>query len=114
MPHFILDCSRTIERHAKLDDILKVVHDTADGTGLFKPGEVKVRINLYDHYTIGGTQDDFVHTIAYIWTGRSEEQRRDLSRQIVKALKDLLPDVHIISIDIREIDRAMYNNLDTV
>jgi len=114
MPHFVLDCSRTIDRYAKVDDLIKVVHDTAEGTGLFNKGEVKVRINLYDHYTVGGRQDDFVHIIAYIWTGRSEEQRSDLSRQIVKALKGILPAVRVISMDIREINRATYNNLDTV
>jgi 5-carboxymethyl-2-hydroxymuconate isomerase len=114
MPHLILDCSRTIDKHASLDTLIQVVHDTAESTGLFNEGEVKVRLNLFDHYTVGGTRDDFVHIIAYIWTGRSEEQRSDLSRRIVRALKSLLPNVKIISVDIREINRATYNNLDTV
>lgn len=97
-----------------MDDIIKGVHDAADGTGLFSKGEMKVRINLYDHYTVGSTRDDVIHTIAHIWAGRSEEQRSNLSRQTIKALKDLLPDVRIISIDIREINRGTYSNRDTV
>ena len=109
-----MDCSRSIERHARLEDIIKAVHDAADGTGLFGKGDVKVRVNLFDHYTVGGTGDDFVHTIAYLLSGRTEEQRRHLSRQIITALKALLPGVPIISIDIREINRATYNNRDTV
>ena len=114
MPHCILDCSRTIEKHAPLKDIIKAVHAAADGTGLFGRGDVKVRVNLYEHYTVGGTEDDFVHTVAYIMSGRTEEQRRNLSRQILTALKALLPNVRVISIDVREINRATYNNRDTV
>jgi 5-carboxymethyl-2-hydroxymuconate isomerase len=114
MPHCILDCSRTIERHAQLKDIIKAVYDAADGTGLFGRGDVKVRVNLYEHYTVGDTEDDFVHTVAYIMSGRTEEQRRQLSKQIITALKALLPNVRVISIDIREINRVTYNNRDTV
>ena len=113
MPHFILDCSRSIEQYANLADILKTVHDAADGSGLFQKGEVKVRINLFEHYTTGGTQDDFIHVIGYIWTGRSLEQRSDLSKRIARALKALLPELLYISVDIREIERETYNNRDS-
>jgi 5-carboxymethyl-2-hydroxymuconate isomerase len=97
-----------------LEDIIRAVHDAADGTGLFGKGDVKVRVNLFEHYSVGGRKSDFVHTIAYILSGRTEEQRKNLSVQIVKALKGLLPEVPIISIDIREINRATYNNRNTV
>jgi 5-carboxymethyl-2-hydroxymuconate isomerase len=114
MPHCILDCSKTIGKHAKLDKIIKAVHDAAYGTGLFGKGDVKVRINLFDHYTVGLTQHDFVHAIAFIMAVRTEEQRKHLSTRIVKALKALLPDVPVFSLDVREINRATYNNTDTV
>jgi 5-carboxymethyl-2-hydroxymuconate isomerase len=114
MPHCILDCSSSIGRHASVQQIIKTVHDAADATGLFGAGDVKVRVNLFEHYTVGGTQDDFVHTIAYIMSGRTQEQRRDLSRRIVAALKSLLPEVRVISIDVREIDSLTYNNRYTV
>ena len=114
MPHCILDCSRTMAQHAQLDEIIRVVHDAADGTGLFGKGDVKVRVHLYDHYTVGLVRRDFVHTIAYILAGRTEAQRKQLSAQIVNALKSLLPDVPVISVDIREINRATYHNRDTV
>ena len=102
MPHCILDCSRTIERHAQLKDIIKAVYDAADGTGLFGRGDVKVRVNLYEHYTVGDTKEEFVHTVAYIMSGRTEAQRGHLSRQIITALKTLLPNVRVISIDVEK------------
>ncbi|MGB0580875.1 MAG: 5-carboxymethyl-2-hydroxymuconate Delta-isomerase [Limisphaerales bacterium] len=114
MPHCILDCSQTIETHAPLDDIIKTVHDAAVDSGLFGQGDVKVRARLFEHYTIGGEKKDFLHIIAYILSGRSEEQREDLSRRIIVALKELLPNVPVLSIDVREINRATYNNRNTV
>jgi 5-carboxymethyl-2-hydroxymuconate isomerase len=114
MPHCIIHCSRTIEKHASLNDIIKAVYEAADKTGLFGKGDIKVRLNLFEHYTVGGTGDDFLHIIAYIMDGRTVEQRHNFSRQIVLALKALLPDVPVISIDVREINRATYNNRNTV
>ncbi len=113
MPHCVLDCSRAIEKHAKLADIIKGVHDAAEGSGLFHKGTVKVRVHVYDHYTISGTADDFVHTIAYIMAGRTEEQRANLSRQILLALKALLPTVRVLTVDIREMNRATYSDRST-
>jgi 5-carboxymethyl-2-hydroxymuconate isomerase len=114
MPHFILDCSHTIDRHADPDEILKSVLDAADASGLFQKGKVKVCLNLFEYYTVGGARDDFVHVIGYIWTGRSEEQRSDLSKRIVRALKTLLPAVPFLSVDIRQMERATYTNRDSV
>lgn len=114
MPHCIIDCSKTIERHASLSEIIKTVHDTAEKTGLFGKGDIKVRANLFEHYTVGGSNDDFLHIIAYIMAGRTMEQKQNLSRQIIVALKLLLPVVRVISMDVREIERATYNNRDTV
>ena len=113
MPHCVLDCSRTIEKHARIADIIQRVHDAAEGTGLFHKGTIKVRVHVYDHYAVGGATDDFVHTIAYIIGGRTEEQRADLSRQILLALKALLPTVRSLTVDIREINRATYSDRST-
>lgn len=114
MPHCILDCSQTIENHAPLERIIQSVHDAALESGLFGERDVKVRAKLFEHLTVGGTQDDFVHIVAYILSGRTEAQRADLSARVITALKTLLPDVPILSIDVREINRATYNNRNTV
>jgi 5-carboxymethyl-2-hydroxymuconate isomerase len=67
MPHCVLDCSRTIDRHASVADLIRVVHDAAAATGLFGPNDVKVRVNLFDHYTVGDARHDFVHVITSSW-----------------------------------------------
>jgi 5-carboxymethyl-2-hydroxymuconate isomerase len=91
-------------------ELLGVVEDAAASTQLFQPGEVKLRLSLYEHFSVGGTREDFVHLIFYILAGRSDEQKRLLSRQIVRALVEHLPGVNAVSLDVRDIDREVFSN----
>ena len=110
MPHFIIDCSENILNLKPAEEIIKEVYDTADATGLFAKGDIKVRINPFNLFTVGNTRDDFIHIIAHIMEGRSTEQKKSLSTDVVRKLKTSLPDVPIISIDVRDINKATYCN----
>ena len=87
MPHFIMDCSENILNLKPAKEITKEIHDTADATGLFAKGDIKVRINPFSHFTVGNTTDDFIHIIAHIMGGRNTEQKKNLSTQVVRKLK---------------------------
>lgn len=89
---------------------MQKVYDAADTTGLFKKGDIKVRINPFKYYTIGNTQDDFIHVFANIMEGRTITQKSNLSNSIIKELKMMFPDVPIISINIRDFEKATYCN----
>ena len=79
MPHFIIDCSAAVlDLHAP-ENIIGEVYDTADSTGLFGAGDIKVRINAYAMFTVGGTDADFIHVFGHIMQGRTTEQKKDLS-----------------------------------
>ena len=110
MPHFVIDCSENVLRERAPDEILREVHDTASATGLFKPGDIKVRIRAFEHYTIGGAASDFIHVFGNIMEGRTTEQKADLARKIVGKLKEMFPEVPVVSINIREFERATYCN----
>ncbi len=110
MPHFVLDCSENILRIHSPDEILRKVHDTAEATGLFKPGDIKVRIRPFEYFTVGGEKSDFIHIFGNIMEGRTIEQKANLSQQIVTKLKQMFPDVPVISINIREFEKATYCN----
>ncbi|KAA3630940.1 MAG: 5-carboxymethyl-2-hydroxymuconate Delta-isomerase [Bacteroidetes bacterium] len=110
MPHFILDCSENIIELKSPKEIMQKVYDAADTTGLFKKGDIKVRINPFKYYTIGNTQDDFIHVFANIMEGRTITQKSNLSNSIIKELKMMFPDVPIISINIRDFEKATYCN----
>ncbi|GGK34397.1 hypothetical protein GCM10007962_31040 [Yeosuana aromativorans] len=114
MPHFVIDCSEQIIKLKSPQEIIQNVYNTAESTGLFLPEEIKVRINPYQYYTTGNTSDNFIHVFANIMQGRNTEQKANLSKQIVTELKAMFPEVPIISINIRDFEKATYCNKDNV
>ncbi|WP_421976011.1 5-carboxymethyl-2-hydroxymuconate Delta-isomerase [Roseivirga seohaensis] len=110
MPHFIIDCSEDVLNQASAQNIMQTVYDTAESSNLFAVGDIKVRINPFKHYNIGNTKDDFIHIFANIMEGRTDEQKLSLSKAIVSVLKEMMPQVTIISMNIREFERSNYCN----
>ena len=109
MPHFIIDCSQNVLNLASPESIMQNVYDTADATGLFAKGDIKVRVNPFSHYNIGEAES-FIHVFGNIMEGRTNEQKLELSRAIVQKLKVLLPGVPIVSMNLRDFEKASYAN----
>jgi 5-carboxymethyl-2-hydroxymuconate isomerase len=110
MPHFIIDCSENVIRLRSADEIIQEVFDAALSTNLFVASEIKVRINPFSHYNNGNTLDDFIHVFGYIMEGRNTEQKRNLSEAIVTSLNKILSEVPVISINIKDFEKASYFN----
>ncbi|MTI39718.1 5-carboxymethyl-2-hydroxymuconate Delta-isomerase [Fulvivirga lutimaris] len=109
MPHFIIDCSENVLKMHSADLIMQKVYDTAVATNLFAKGDIKVRINPFKHYNIGDASN-FIHVFGNIMEGRTDEKKLKLSRAIVSALKTILPDIPIISMNIRDFEKSGYCN----
>lgn len=112
MPHFIIHHSANILNLQTAEAILKGVHDTAEATGLFKKGDIKVRLQSFEkeNFTVGNTTSDFIHIFGNIMEGRTTEQRAGLSRAIISELTCMFPEVPVISINIRKFEKATYCN----
>jgi 5-carboxymethyl-2-hydroxymuconate isomerase len=110
MPHFVIDCSENIIKIKLPKEIIQKVYDTAESTDLFDKGDIKVRINPFEYYNIGNTKNDFIHIFATIMEGRTTSQKKNLSEKIITELKSMFPDVPIISINIRDFEKATYCN----
>jgi len=110
MPHFVIDCSPRILTKRHPDEILREVHRMAEDSALFEVANIKVRIRAYVHYLVAGEESDFIHVFANILEGRTVEQKSGLSRAIVTRLVEMFPDVPVISINVREFERATYMN----
>ncbi len=110
MPHCLVEASQTLTRLISPAELLRLIEHAAARTELFRPGEVKLRLHLYEHFSVGGTQADFVHLIFYLLAGRSDEQKLRLSREIVRDLVERLPGIEAISLDVRDIERAAFSN----
>ena len=110
MPHFIIDCSENIIRMRSADEIMQEVFDAALSTDLFIASEIKVRINPFAYYNNGNSLDDFIHVFGYIMEGRNTDQKAQLSKAIVTKLNEILPEVPVISINIKDFEKASYFN----
>ena len=110
MPHFVIDCSENIIELKSPEEIIQSVYDAAESTELFKKGDIKVRINPFKYYNIGNSKNDFIHVFANIMEGRTITQKSNLSKRIVTELKVMFPTVLIISINIRDFEKATYCN----
>lgn len=86
------------------------MYDTAESTDLFDKGDIKVRINPFENYNVGNTKDDFIHIFANIMEGRTVFQKKNLSERIITELKSMFTEVPIISINIRDFEKATYCN----
>jgi 5-carboxymethyl-2-hydroxymuconate isomerase len=114
MPHFIIDCSENILSIHNPEELLQEVHNTAENTGLFKKGDIKVRIQSYRHSIVGNMKSDFIHVFAYIMEGRTTDQKAGLSKNIVARLKSMYPDVPVISINVMDFEKSTYSNRNLV
>ena len=110
MPHFIIECSEPIISLKSPSDIMQNVYNTAESSGLFNKGDIKVRINPYKYYNTGNTKDDFIHVFAYIMEGRSTEEKSTLTSRIISMLKNMFPNLPIVSINIKDFEKSTYCN----
>ena len=110
MPHFVIDCSENVIRLKSAEEIMQEVFNAALSTDLFIASEIKVRINPFSYYNNGNTLDDFIHVFGYIMEGRNTDQKAKLSKAIVTKLNEILSEVPVISINIKDFDKTSYFN----
>ena len=110
MPHFIIDCSENVIQQRSPDEIMQAVYDAAEATGLFAVSDIKVRLRPYQYFKLGTGKKDFIHIFGNIMEGRSAEQKANLSKKIIERLNEMFPDISILSINIREFEKAAYSN----
>ena len=114
MPHFVIDCSEQIIKLKSPESIMQKVYEAAKSTELFIPDEIKVRINPFQFYSAGNKKIDFIHIFSNIMEGRTKQQKIYLSRKIITELKEMFPNVPIISINIRDFEKETYCNKEMI
>lgn len=110
MPHCVIECPTEIKSLVDFDLLILAVHDAAESSKLFGIGDVKARLVLSEHYVVGGIKAPYVHTLVHLLSGRSEMQKKQLADLVTKAICDLLPNVEMISTEVRDIPRHAYSN----
>lgn len=89
---------------------MQSVFEAATSIELFVLKEIKVRINPFQNYIVGGKKGDYNHIFGFIMEGRTTIQKSNLSKTIVSSLNTMFPEVPIISININDFEKSNYCN----
>ena len=108
MPHCVIEYSSVVAEQVLIETLMAVVHDAAFSSGLFPEYDIKTRAVAYDHFRTGQTNDSFVHVNVHLLSGRTDEQKSDLSEKILAAIEPLLPQVVSVGVEIIDMHRASY------
>jgi len=108
MPHCVIEYAAEVSEQVSIDALMAAVHDAAFSTGLFPEYDIKTRAMAFDQYRTGQTDDNFVHVNVHLLSGRSDEQKADLSEKVLAAIEPLLPQVASVGVEIIDMHRGSY------
>lgn len=110
MPHIIIEHSQPVCKDLRECALAHALHQLVLDTGHFSPDAVKTRTIAYEACLVGEAAQafDFVHVTVKILEGRDESVRSKLADDVFAALKEKLPNISKISVDVHEMNKATY------
>lgn len=109
MPHIVIEYARHI-KDINPKSLLSVAYDAAAESGLFADVyDIKVRAMAYEDYSVGQTNDTFIHITVKLLQGRSDEQKASLTQHILDKVMALNYTVENISVEAVDIHTKAYS-----
>jgi len=113
MPNLVLEYSNTADERLNVQGLLEDLHRVTLNCGLFDADSVKSRSLRSHNWLIGDAGDsvDFIHISFELLDGRTAEQKRELSRQLMTVLQDQASHVHSLTVNIRDMDKECFQKV---
>ena len=108
MPHMVISYAKQLEDKLEIQPLVQAVWDTAEKSGLFNPAAIKARALPIEHFVTGGTDQLFVHVEAKMFGGRTQEQKKVLTKSLFDAIKGLVSDDVAVSAEAIDMDKDTY------
>jgi len=108
MPHCVIEYSKGIEHILSPNDLVKASFDGAVDSGLFEVEHIKARAIAYECYLVGTSSSGFIHVTARLLSGRTLQQKKDLSASILKRMAELPLANAVITVDVIDLDVEVY------
>ena len=109
MPHIVVEYAGHLDETHCMTAMCKTLFNAAAATGVFPDTTaIKVRAAPYPFSFIGTDPQSFAHATIHLLMGRDEATKAELTRTILAALDQALPDVGSLSVGILDIDTATY------
>lgn len=113
MPNLVLEYSNSVEERLNVPSLLEDLHHVALKCGLFDASSVKSRTLRCHHWLIGeeGNSVDFIHVSFDLLSGRTQQQKRDLSRQLMAVLQEKAGHVCSLTVNVRDMDKECFQKV---
>ena len=108
MPNFIAEYSEPLTNQVAVNDLMTVVYEGAKNSAHFPPEVIKVRTQVRSDYQLKTGQRDFLHIAGHILSGRTDEQKTEISQAIMAQLKTLPLESVFVSVEIVDIHRESF------
>lgn len=108
MPNFVIEYSAPLSTQINEDRLMDSVFEGAKNSGHFPPEAIKLRTQKRDGFRLHGKQKDFLHVSAHILSGRTDEQKSEISNAVLAELKKLTLTSVFVSVEIVDIHRASF------
>ena len=111
MPHQIIEYSANLDSDIDIDELIRVLHETAVGIDSLPSGGIRTRAVRREHFRIadGHPDNSFISVTLRIAKGRTAEQKKDAGEKLFGALQRFVETIYearpmALSFEIQEID----------
>ena len=108
VPHCLIEYAKDVENQVEISKLVEAVFNGAYSSELFDSAQIKTRALAFEHYMVGNRKSDFIHVTLSILSGRTNEQKAQLSMLVLSQLKSLSLQATSLTVDVRDLDRASY------
>lgn len=112
MPHCIVEYSKDLEKEIKPSNLIAIVHKGTMASGLFIESHIKSRALSYVDYKTGGPNLRFIHVTAKIISGRTIDQKIEVSEKIQAEFRRVISEKGLskisVTVDIRDLEKETY------
>lgn len=108
MPNFVIEYGESLSQQISPDVLMDKVFEGAKASGHFPPEAIKIRIEPRLNFRLHDKYKDFLHVSAHILSGRTDEQKSEISEAVLATLKTLGLSSVFVSVEIVDIHRASF------
>ena len=109
MPHITVEYAGYLDETHCMTGMCQTLFDAAVATDIFpNPAAIRVCATPCPVSISGAEKQSFVHATIHLFAGRDEATKTKLTRSILAALDQALPDVGSLAVDIKDIDTATF------
>jgi 5-carboxymethyl-2-hydroxymuconate isomerase len=108
VPNFVIEYSESLTQQIAPDSLMDKVFEGAIASGHFPPEAIKIRVEPRSKFRLHDKYSDFLHVSAHILSGRTDEQKSEISNAVLEPLKTLGLNSVFVSVEIVDIHRLSF------